>query len=382
MAVVPEVSIMQKRSQFEAGLQLAGPGTASLALGFVGLLATWFVFPAMASAQGITPAPGDIAVSEILFNPASPADDNDGEYFEITNISTKILDFSNLYIQDLETPGSATAPYIKIPAGALPLLYPGDSFVFARNGDPALNGGIPKVDYAYSVPTGVTPPADKSKVSHTGMALSNSSIDAVAVTLDAPQNLGGFVIEMVTYDPTKAPLTNNNGIGFERANLVAGWTPDNVAASKGTFGSIPQSGTPGSMNSNDTTLYSTWYKFDAVNPTPLDHGVLLAGGPASVHKGSTELRLSGGTPATLFAFVISTAQEEFKIFGGTALVAFDQAQFWALSEYQFNAEGKASLFVGLPPQLMGHQFYLQWIAFDVATGLFTFSNGLGVDIVN
>ena len=60
----------------------------------------------------------------------------------------------------------------------------------------------------------------------------------------------------------------------------------NVAASTGSFGSVPQKGSPGAMNTNDTTLYTTWYHYEAVNPGAADGGVLLASGPASFHAGA------------------------------------------------------------------------------------------------
>jgi hypothetical protein len=355
----------------------------SMAAAFILVSISCFQSRATACVQnGVTPAPGDIAVSEVMFNPALPADDNDGEYFEVTNISGKILDFGNLYIQDLETPGSASAPYVKIPAGALPDLYPGQSFVFARSGDPVLNGGLPKVDYVYSVPVGGITPADKSKVSHTAMSFSNSSIDAVAVTRDAPQNVGGTVIEMITYDPTKAPLNVNNGVGFERANLLAPWAIGNIAASTMNFGPIPQFGTPGMANSNDSTLYPCYYKYQPAQPGPADTGVLVASGPASVHSGIARLLLKNGPPNQLFAFAVAAAPAEIPMFGGTALVDLFQADLWSLDSYIINSNGTSTLDIQIAPALLGMQFHVQWFSYDAASAGFVFSNGLGVDIVN
>jgi hypothetical protein len=359
-------------------------GFVSAILGWLPLFAavSWSAPGASAAPpQGVSPNPGDISISEILFNPATPIDDNDGEYFEVTNISTKALDFAGLYIQDSQTPGSTSAPYVQLPAGSLPLLYPGESFVFARSGEAALNGAIPKVDYVYSVPTGGIVPVDKSKVSHTAMALSNSSIDSLAITTGAPMNLGGFVIEAVTYDPTKAPFTTSSGIAFERADLYAGWLVENLAPSSGSFGTVPQSGTPGAVNSNDATLYSTWYKHEAVNPQAADTGTLLAKGPASVHRGTADLTLSGGAPLTLYALGISEEQSASLLFDGTCLIDLSKAFFWALPSYQFDAAGAAALSIPLTPELVGQQFWIQWFGYDFAASKFTFSNALGVDVI-
>ncbi len=327
-----------------------------------------------------TPVPGEISVSEIMFNPASPVDDNDGEWFEVTNVSTKVLDLTGLFFQDLAPAGSATAPYFQVPPGALPDLWPGESFVFARSADPSLNGGLTNVHYAYSVATGVTPPADKSKVSHTGMALSNSSIDFLAITTGAQASVGGFVLELVTYDPTKAPYSTNSGIAFERGDLLGPWSATNVAASTGSFGSVPQSGTPGAFNSNDVTLYPSWYHFPAPSPGAADTGSLLALGPASVHGGIARLRLSNGPPASPFAIAISPVTTEWVLLGGTVLVDLLAAAVWDDPGFAFDASGSAALDVPIDPLLLGAQLHVQWFAWDFGAALPTFSNRLSVDV--
>lgn len=344
-------------------------------------LAACFSSPVLAAPapQAVTPVPGDLAISEVLFDSASAVDDNDGEWFEVTNVSMKALDLGGLYVQDLETPGSATAPYFQIPAGALPALYPGASFVFARNGSALANGGITAVHYEYSVATGVPVPADKSKVSHTGMAFSNSSIDAVFLTTGAPANLGGFVIESITYDPTTAPLTSHNGIAFERANLYAPWQATNLTASAATFGSAAQKGTPGSTNSNDTTLYSTWSKYFPVAPGAGDVGALTAVGAASIQGGAARLRLSGGPPFAQYAVGYALAPAQVPFSNGTLLLELGSALFIAVPSLSFDAGGQAGLDVPLGAALIGAQAHLQWFSFDPAAG-FVLSNGLSVDV--
>lgn len=354
---------------------------APLAVALLSARALAVPISAPGAPQGATPAPGEIALSEVMFDPASPVDDNDGEWFEVTNLSSHALDLSGLFVQDLATLGSAAAPYFQIPAGALPPLYPGESLVFARSADAVLNGGIPKVDYAYAVPVGASVPGDKSKVSHTGMALSNSSVDAIAITIAAPYALGGFVVEMITYDPTKAPFTNHAGIGFERANLLGPWAAENVAPSTASFGPLPQKGTPGAPNANDTTLYPSWYYSPAPQPGPADSGVLLAKGPASVHSASATLALAGGFPGALYAVAVSKSPALVPLLGGTILVDFAQADFWSTPALAFDGQGAATMSVALAPALLGQQFWLQWYSWDSTSGAFRFSNGLGVDVV-
>ncbi|MBI3817058.1 MAG: lamin tail domain-containing protein [Planctomycetes bacterium] len=350
-----------------------------------GLLTSFFIIFGIAeranAQSGVTPTAGDISISEVMFDPATPVDDNDGEYFEVTNVSSKILDFSNLYIQDSETPGSASAPYFKIPSGTLPPMYPGERFVFARSGDSALNGGIPIVHYVYSVTTGSSVPPDKSKVSHTGLSFSNSAVESIAITTGSPFNLGGSVVEMITYDPTKAPFNNHSGIGFERANLLGPWAAGNVAPSSASFGTLPQSGTPGSYNSNDVTLYPCYYNYPPVNPGSGDTGILGASGPASIHAGTATIKLTHGAPGELYALAVSTTPVDMPMLNGTVLVDLLQSDFWALDSYKFDANGNAELTTGVPPQLAGMTVYLQWYCFDFNQNSWIFSNGLGVDVV-
>lgn len=348
----------------------------------LGSVACWSSCGA-AAAQGVTPVPGEIAISEILFDPTSGVDDNYGEYFEVTNISNRVLDFSGLFVQDLAASGSTSAPYFMISPGVLPSIYPGQAIVFARSGDPTVNGGLNSVHYVYSVPSGTSAPADKSKVSHTAMALGNSSIDLIAITTGAPLNLGGFVIEMVTYDPTKAPLTNHSGIAFERGDLMAPWQASNVAASTGAFGSFSQQGTPGEVNSNDKTLYPSWYRFDAVQPGPQDLLLLLPKGPCSASKGSTLLKLTGGPPGASFGIAFSASPMELPMptLGGTVLVDLWSAEIWATSQFQLDGAGVAEIPVALQPAMIGAQVSIQWYAYEPVSGMWYFSNGLSADVV-
>lgn len=346
----------------------------------VSALSLVFCSPAARAQSGVQPQPGDISISELMFDSVTAVDDNDGEYFEVTNTSYKILDFSGLYIQDTETLGSTTAPYVKIPSGALPLLYPGETFVFARSDNPALNGGIPVVHYCYSVTVGSPTPADKSKVSHTAMSFNNSAVDSIAITSEGPFNMGGSVIEMVTYDPTKAPFNSHVGIGFERANLLNPFAAGNVAASTATFGTVPQAGTPGMHNSNDTTLYPCYYKYTAVAPDSADIGILTASGAASIKGGNAILKFKNGKANELYGVAVSPQASELPLLGGTVLVDLLQADIWAIDSFRFDGIGEASLVVPVPPALAGVPIYLQWYCYDSITGNWIFSNGLGVDV--
>tara|TARA_B100000315_G_scaffold249608_1_gene281085 strand:- start:2085 stop:3977 length:1893 start_codon:yes stop_codon:yes gene_type:complete len=82
-----------------------------------------------------------IVINEIMQNPSSVSDVN-GEWFEIYNAGQSAIDLRNWTIkdQDVDT---------HLVSGSDPvLLQTADYFVFGRNGDPALNGGL-TVDYVY-----------------------------------------------------------------------------------------------------------------------------------------------------------------------------------------------------------------------------------------
>ena len=91
-----------------------------------------------------------------MFNPGPDAcvTDNNGEYFEVTNISTHVLDLNGMFVQDFITSDN-TFFQILPSVATLPPLYPGQRFLFCRKGsaDSAINGGLTNVDYGYAAST-------------------------------------------------------------------------------------------------------------------------------------------------------------------------------------------------------------------------------------
>jgi hypothetical protein len=112
--------------------------------------------------------PGDLVITEIMNNPFIVLDDV-GEWFEIKNVSGGNIELAGLTITDnngvLQLPN---APSITVASG--------DYFVFARNGDTAVNGGV-DADYVYGE----------------AIQLNNSS-DGITITK------GMVVIDRVAYD--------------------------------------------------------------------------------------------------------------------------------------------------------------------------------------
>ena len=90
----------------------------------------------------VKPAPGQLAISEIMPNPVvEPAE----EWFEITNTGTAAFDLNEL---GLDRAGDTRAPDI-IHAADCKSVPPGGFALFARSADPSDNGGLPQVDATF-----------------------------------------------------------------------------------------------------------------------------------------------------------------------------------------------------------------------------------------
>lgn len=165
------------------------------------------------------PSAGDLVITEIMANPASPIYDDDGEWFEILNVSGQDLDIQGLTARDQGT-NSFT-----LPTGAPIILAAGDYFVMGRNGDPALNGGV-TLDYQYS----------------SQMQLANSDDEIIL-------EVGGVLIDEVAYDDLTFPLASGASMSLDPGLLTA--TDNDLAASwceATTQYATDNLGTPGAAN--------------------------------------------------------------------------------------------------------------------------------------
>jgi hypothetical protein len=358
----------------------------------------------------VPPVSGDIAVSEVMFNPGPDAcvTDANGEYFEITNISCNVLDLNGLFIQDTVTSDN-TFFQILASVAVIPPVYPGQAVLFCRRGnvDSAINGGLTNVAYAYAQANN-TPPADRSQVGNLQMNFGNSaSGDGVRVTTGGPWvvptvNPNGYVqgteIELVTFISTTAPFTSaGSGQGGERMNLFApmqasGSVNQNIAVSTVTTvmpcGTNTYVGTPGAANSTDTT--GQWPRntnYDSVNWPNI--GTIVAVGPVSLNAGLARFKVTdSGNGLAFLPYSLGYSDDiagEFPIDivlpGNGGSIIIDLATSAYLSGYSFDATGADSPTVGLPnnPILIGLKFQLQWLAIG-PNPLIVLSNGVRVTI--
>jgi hypothetical protein len=87
-------------------------------------------------------APGSLRITEVMPDPLKVSDSR-GEWFEVFNASASTIDLRGLMVSSPD--GTRTDTFTVTRSAEV---APGDWFVFGRNADPALNGGV-VVDYAW-----------------------------------------------------------------------------------------------------------------------------------------------------------------------------------------------------------------------------------------
>ena len=146
------------------------------------------------------PAPGALAISEIMPSPAvQPA----GEWFEIENTGDTAFDLDGLA---LDRAGDTRAPD-PVPGPACAPLAPGAYALFARSADPAANGGLPPVDgtFGFAMPD----------------AQGDVRVLAGSTVLDAASWTGATKAVSQQLVPTACPAVTTYGDGANRGTPKA-----------------------------------------------------------------------------------------------------------------------------------------------------------------
>lgn len=348
----------------------------------------------------VVPAAGDLAISEIHFLPVCSGSQNHGEWFELTNISTKVLDLNGLYFQDGPTPGSTQRWFQVLPSVAtLPPLFPAQRFLFCRSANAFNNGGLANVDYAYAAIGSPLPPADNSQVGEGQMNFSSQDPDGMHITVGAPFIQGGTLIESASYAPLPAPFLPPFDLGYsaERINLFlpmqqsGGQNSPNLAAALSTDGfgvcSPPGDfGTPRLPNSNDESTWGIPFD-DASFP---NSGTMSGRAPLSLSAGLLQLRTGAG--AAGFPFFLGYAAAPslpglpmgafFPGNPGSIVIDLVTAQYAADPSFSFDLAGECLVDLGIPnqPSLLGLEIAMQWLAID-ATLTIVQSHGLKMTFI-
>ncbi|MCS6899691.1 MAG: lamin tail domain-containing protein, partial [Myxococcales bacterium] len=193
---------------------------------------------------GLAPAPGEIVITEILFDSDAVSDAN-GEWFEIYNPTNKTFDLRTLQLNSDDGSGAFTQSHQVV--GPDPIeLKPGQFFVFATKGNASINGGISGA-YEY----GANP-----KLSNGGDTLRIEVVSGNSVTvIDEVKYAGGAAYKGISYnlDPSKYDaLLNDDAANWCLATSTFGagdkGTPGqpNDACGSGTGGASGSGGTAGS----------------------------------------------------------------------------------------------------------------------------------------
>lgn len=102
----------------------------------------------------------DVVVSEVMADPASVADAV-GEWFELTNVGATAVDLQGLRVEDAGSGVVVDRPLVVAPGGRA---------VFARSGDPSVNGGL-WVDHAWLAGFSLTNTGDQIRLTTGGVVL-------------------------------------------------------------------------------------------------------------------------------------------------------------------------------------------------------------------
>ncbi len=172
------------------------------------------------SPNGPSLAPGDLVITEIMYNPyaGGAIADTAGEWFEIYNTTDQSFDLGGVVVSD------ASKDKFVVPGGTL---LPAKSyFVMAISADTTVNGGV-AVGYAY------------------GKAMTlNNTFDTIAIASN------GVAIDTVNYDITKGWL-NVNGVTLSLSpSSTTASGNDDPSAWCGATSALPDGdkGTPGKAN--------------------------------------------------------------------------------------------------------------------------------------
>lgn len=178
------------------------------------------------------PASGNLVITEIMKDPDNGVSDDNGEWFEVQNVSDSWLDMSLVIIRD--DTSDFFIPYVLNDRKDALLLAPGKTFVYGKTKDLRINGGA-KVDVAFGDYFTLANTSDKIILEVNGVG----EIDRVEYGGGSPwPNPTGKSMYL-----TDTTLDNSVGANWATSSIV--------------YGDKNQKGTPNSPNNvqSDTPVY-------------------------------------------------------------------------------------------------------------------------------
>jgi hypothetical protein len=177
----------------------------------------------------VKPTGTELVINEYLANPAGTASGVDAaqEWFEVTNTGAASFDLNDLSVQ-----GSTTTTSLIQSSSCIMVAKDGFA-VIAHTTDPAVNGGLPKVDATF--PTSIALGNTSGRIQ---MLDGTTVLDTIAWTSGsgAPD---GIALQL---DPTKRDATSNDA---PPTNYFTASACPNLP----TYGTAGNKGTPGAANS-------------------------------------------------------------------------------------------------------------------------------------
>ena len=171
------------------------------------------------------PAPGDLVITEIMDDP-DPTDDDDGEWFEILNVSRDTLELTGVTFSDESGEMFAVELPVEAPDEVSMVLEPEDIMLFGASDDTSKNGGFTP-DYLFDTSVfHLSNDTDEILLEVDGVL-----IDAIAYDNDFPHQKG----KSRSVDPIGMSSTRNDD-------------PDYWCEGDGDYGTDENQGTPGAPN--------------------------------------------------------------------------------------------------------------------------------------
>jgi len=163
--------------------------------------------------------PGDIIITEFMADPQSVIDTN-GEWFEIVNLRSDVVDLSGWLIQEANGNTHTVSANTPFP------ISPGEFVVFGLNSDPTTNGGIPVI-YQYS-----------------GISLNNGG-DSITLI-----EVAGEIIDQVDYSNNAFVIAPGISLSLDPNHFNGSDNDQSMfwCSSTTTIGPGQDSGTPGTAN--------------------------------------------------------------------------------------------------------------------------------------